>query len=134
MNDDEIEDFKKWFDMQPSQVTYTECRAFLSSYLGVTNGEAEVEMADLSEQGEIKVIQTYKASGTPRRVFMRPLDQLSESHIKEVFSGEIIEKDIEDVAKAVHDRTAHDVPDIVEFIGSLDGTITSGSAFSWRVE
>lgn len=131
MNTQEWDDFEQWFEMQPTTVNYTECRAFLSSYLGVTNGKAEVAMADMSAEDKIHVIQTYKAAGSPRRVFLKPLDPITESDVKAVFDGEFTDKDIGAVAKAVHDRTGHDTEQIVEFIKSLENTTISGSTFKW---
>lgn len=134
MNDDEWEDFKSWFEMQPSTVKYTECRSFISSYLNVNKGKAEVEMANLDEDGKIKVIRTYKASGTPRRVFLKPLDPLTEADIRSVFDGQWTEVNLEDVAKSVHDQTGHDVQDIADFIVSLSSAEVTGSTFRWANE
>lgn len=130
MKEDELEDFKSWMEMQPDDyVRYKDCREFISGLLDIKEVKAEVEMANLSNE-EIKVI----SSGGGRRVFSLPLDDLTESIIKNEFSGQYTEAEYERVANKVRGKTGHDLKEIIEFIRSLDNVVDHGEVFSWEVE
>lgn len=131
MNDVELKDFETWFRAQPDYCSYTRVRSFLSGLLSCSKAKAEVEMAKLQEKGEIKII-SKKSGNSGRRVFLTPLTELTEPTIRSVWSSEMATKDINKIAIAVHDKTGHDVPNIKEFMRSLDTSKVNGKTFQWR--
>ena len=133
MDRDELEDFRMWFKAQPDYCSYTRVRSFLADYLGVNKAQAEVEMAKMQDDDEIKIIS--KMSGNSgRRVFLKPLPDLTEDDIRSVWSSEMATKDINKIAIAVHDKTGHEASDIKDFMRELDTSTVNGKSFKWDTQ
>lgn len=131
MNDDELSDFRTWMDAQPDYCSYSRVRNFLSGLLEVNNSQAEVVMAKLSGE-EIKII-SKKAGGSGRRVFLLPLEELTENHIRAVWNGSAsVTQDVNMIATSVHDKTGHDVSDIKQFMRSSDECQVNNGTFRWN--
>lgn len=135
MNDSKKEDFKMWMRAQPDYCSYTRVRSFLTDLLSVNKAKAEVEMAQMQKYGDIKIIER-KSGSSGRRVFLEPLEELDESHIRAVWNGsEHVSKDINKIALAVHDMTGHEVSDIKEFMAELEtAVVKDGDSFRWLGE
>lgn len=131
MKESEKEDFKTWFRAQPDYCSYTRVRKFLSGLLDCNNSEAEVEMARLQKEEEIRII-AKKAGSSGRRVFLEPLPPLTEADIRSVWSSEMANKKINKIAVTVHDRTGHDVTRIKKFMRNLDNATVTGDKFKWH--
>lgn len=135
MNDEQLEDFRLWFETQPDYISYSQCRSFLSTYLGLNSSETEIEMAKLASKGEISIIKTYKTRNKGKRVFLQPLVSLSEEHIRQVWDASPhVGQNVNDLIKAVHDRTGHELNFIETFVRSLhdEGKAQiEGDQFRW---
>lgn len=131
MNGSQKEDFRTWFEAQPDYCSYTRVRKFLGGLLDCNNSKAEVEMARLQKDDEIKII-AKKSGSSGRRVFLKPLDPVTEADIRSVWSSEMANKKINKIAVTVHDRTGHDVTDIKQFMRNLDNATVTGDQFKWH--
>jgi len=131
MNESQIQDFKMWLDGQPDYSSYTRVRTFLAELLDCSNADAEIEMMKLQEKHELKII-SKKTGKSGRRVFKRPLEDLTESHIRAVWDGSAsVTKDANQIATAVHDMTGHPVPEIKSYMNTLDNAKLIDGSFQW---
>lgn len=132
MKDSDISDFRMWMDAQPDYCSYTRVRSFLSNLLGVNKAKSEVGMAKLQQDDEIKIIEK-KSGNSGRRVFLKPLEPLTENNIRSVWNGSRhVSKDVTKIALVVHDKTGHDVSDVKEFMRDLDSAEVEGDSFRWK--
>lgn len=133
MDQEQITDFKMWFRAQPGYTSYTRVKNFLSDFLGTSNSKAEVQMAKLQTEGEIKIIEKKSSKSGGRRVFLAPLPELTEQDIRNVYNtSSNVEKDATRIALKVHDQTGHSVQDIKMFMENLDNAYIAGGSFSWK--
>lgn len=132
MKDSDIEDFRTWMNAQPDYCSYSRVRSFLKTLLGVNKAKAEIAMAKLQEEDEIKIIEK-KSGSSGRRVFLEPLEDLTESNIRAVWNGSRhVSKDVNKIALAVHDKTGWDVSDVKDFMQRLDTAELEGDSFRWK--
>lgn len=133
MREAKLEEFRMWMEAQPDYCSYSRVRNFLSGLLDCSNAEAEVEMAQLQQDDEIKII-ARKTGSSGRRVFLKPLPELQEGHIRSVWNSEHASKSANKIAAAVHDKTGHDVSDVKEFMSQLDNAKITNDSFRWETE
>ncbi|MFB6237002.1 MAG: hypothetical protein ABEH81_01390 [Halopenitus sp.] len=132
MDEEEREDFELWVEAQPGPTQYNEARSFLSEYLGVNRSKAEVQIAKLQKDSFLTIENTYKTKSNSKRVFLKPLNSLSEEDIEDAWSGSgSVEVELDDLARTVHDRTGHNVEDIKEYIRELDSAVVTAGRFRW---
>jgi hypothetical protein len=118
-------------EAQPDHCSYTRVRNFLADYLDTSKAAAEVEMAEMADS-QIKIIQK-KSGNSGRRVFLLPLDPLSESDIRAVWNGSAsVGKDANRIATNVHDNTGHDIGDIINFMADLEIATLENGTFKWK--
>lgn len=133
MNEDQIDEFKLWANAQPDYISYKQARSFMADYLGVNDAKAEIALAKLQQEEEIKIVKNYKDSG--KRIFIRPLEDVTEETIRSVWDGSPnAEHSAETIARSVHDQTGYDVEQIHEFLKKLDEegkAHYSGEHFRW---
>lgn len=125
---------RTWLGIQPGFTTYDEVVEFLKDLYGTTRAEAELKLAEYVNSDEVKLIQTKRTKRPQKRVFLRPLETLTEEHIRAIWDGSPhSEMELEAIVKGVHDRTGHDVERVKQFISDLDSAkIVGGDTFQWR--
>lgn len=135
MSEDEatpLEDFRLWASQNPGHTDYDKAKNFLSDLLKISHAKAEVQLAKWKRDEEIEIIKTYKTSRRQRRVFLKPLDDLSESDIREAWGGSSsVEVKLDDLCRNVHDRTGYTTEEVREFIKELDSGVITGEHFRW---
>ena len=132
MNDEDVEKFKVWVEAQPKTVRYSEAKRFLSQLLDINKAEAEYEIALLSKENKLRIIQTKRTKTPQRRIFFEPLEDLTEDHIRAVWNGSSdVMTEVQRVAEGVRDRTGHNIEDIVELMVECDSIKFNGDTFRW---
>lgn len=132
ITDNLIQSYRTWHKAQPNKVSYTRARNYLSSLMGITNGEAELALAKLQEEkDEIKIINIQGKKG--RRIFLKPLPELTEEHIRKCWDGGLLKStNISNVVDSVHNNTGHSKEEIRNFIETIDGATIDGTRFKWN--
>lgn len=136
MDANQRQDFRDWAEAQPDHLSYTRVRSFLADYLDVKKSKAELCMAQMQNDDEIKIIALKGKSNSGRRIFLKPLPPLTEENIRSVWDGSTQSyADPSRVARVVHDRTGHSVDDIKGFMEQLSSegaAEINRSGFRWK--